>query len=124
MPYHYRNRRAVWPDPQPNFLEIAGEQTQCPANPRMHVFVEHFGACATLCFILWLHLIRLHLLPQNAKPVYLLWALYFMKTYPTENVGAGFCCCGSINTYKKWTKAMIEAIARMKLVSYHQSMLL
>ncbi len=47
-------------------------------------FREHFGAPFAIVQMVWDMLEEGGLLPEKGEPKHLLWALYFLKCYPTE----------------------------------------
>ncbi|KAL6057493.1 hypothetical protein QOT17_015453 [Balamuthia mandrillaris] len=45
---------------------------------------------------------------------YLLWTLYFLKVYPTEDVGCTFCRC-TPKTFRFWVRHVVEALLEPRL---------
>ena len=54
-------------------------------------FRSYFGCGEEVAVILWTMLDAYSLLPDGAQILHLLWALFFMKVYPTESIWV----CGS-----------------------------
>jgi len=50
-------------------------------------FQSYFGCGEEVAVILWTMLDAYSLLPDGAQILHLLWALFFMKVYPTESIG-------------------------------------
>jgi hypothetical protein len=73
-----------------------------------------FGVKADICAKLWT--LCLPLLPQSVSPVHLLWALYFLKQYSTEEVNASFAKCDE-KMFRKWCWTIIHILAMLELVS-------
>ena len=69
-----------------------------------------------ICTLIWWMLEEERLLPDRAHPKHLLWTLYYMKTYQTENVTVVFVGCDE-KTLRKWTRLMSDAIADLDVVS-------
>lgn len=50
----------------------------------------HFGVCVESMVVIWHHICAAFLM-AGMRGEHLLWILYFLKTYPTEDQGANFC---------------------------------
>lgn len=75
-----------------------------------------FGCGITIMATLWFRLSCEELLPWKAKPIHLLIALAFLKTYETEdNYVVKFGV--TRNTHRKWTWDFIAAISKLDIVS-------
>lgn len=78
-------------------------------------FKALFGVDAEVCEVLWDEL-------DNSRtalghPVHLLWPLFFIKVYATEEVHATITGSGP-KTFRKWAWAFLEAISMLKLVGF------
>ena len=80
-------------------------------------FREFFGICARLALMTWYRLAHHHLLPDGSRIKHLLWALFFLKQYPTEGVATATVggSRGKIDpkTFRKWVKSFVFAIAEL-----------
>lgn len=81
-------------------------------------FRAFFGCSAAVAVSVWGSLVQFDLLPHQGQIVHLLWALFFLKCYPTE---APACAAtgghnGSIDpkTLRKFIWPFIEAIANLE----------
>ena len=54
-------------------------------------------------------------LSRGACPRHLLWSLYFLKAYCTENVAAQFCKCDE-KTYRKWIFEVLPRVTSISVV--------
>jgi hypothetical protein len=61
-------------------------------------------------------LVKQGAMPAKAAPKHLLWALFFLKVYTTENVAAVIMCCDE-KTIRLWSWVMVGAIAGLDCVS-------
>ena len=68
-----------------------------------------------VCFYVWTHLLFHFFIDQDADPVHLLWALYFLKQYPTERAMAGIVNADA-KTIDKYKWKMIEALENLYYV--------
>lgn len=57
-------------------------------SPRM--VQAHFGVCLEGLAVIWLF-VHQHFAVAGLRGVNLLWVLYFLRIYPTEDQGANFC---------------------------------
>jgi hypothetical protein len=55
------------------------------ANGR-NVFIQFFGISPFTCAVTWYLLTTVALIELNQRPTHLLWALYFLRNYTTEEV--------------------------------------
>ena len=81
-------------------------------------FCSFFGASATTALQVWNLLNKFHYLPHEAQILHLLWTLFFMKVYPSQNVANATAGVweGAIDpkTLCKYLWPMIEAIANLE----------
>lgn len=101
-----------------NFYELAKKGfdfTNGSINLRERRFRSLFGVSAEVTAILWniLH----PTLDQYARPVQLLWTLYFLKQYSPEHNNAYLWGCTE-KTFRKWCWYFINKISKLKLVRY------
>ena len=89
-----------------------------------HRFRAFFGCSAEVAARLWAMLVECLLLPHQGQILHLLWALFFMKCYPTEEpaCAAAGGQRGAVDpkTLRKYIWPFIVAIADLEshLVSY------
>lgn len=76
-------------------------------------FRAHFGTSPSTCAILWKKLVDNAVLPRGRQPVHLLWALYFLNRYETEEVAASTFGVEE-ETFRKWSWLLVVAIAKLK----------
>ena len=80
-------------------------------------FRSFFGTSKEVVIFLWDLLAAHNLLPDKATIKHLLWALYFMKVYATENSTCSVLggSNGAIDpkTMRKWVWKFIEKIAEL-----------
>jgi hypothetical protein len=74
------------------------------------VFVQHFGAPAVVCSDVW----RYATLPAGTRPIHILWALLFLKTYLTEIILCSIVGA-TTKTFRKWIWPVIRAIAALSI---------
>ena len=67
-----------------NYLQNCNGQFMGADATEDHWFHAFFGCGAKIAFSAWNLLIEYILLSEEAAIVHLLWALFFMKVYPTE----------------------------------------
>ena len=81
---------------------------------RRRRFVANFGTTPEICSNVWARICfeRKADMPSRSSPKHLLWALYLMKVYATEDVLAGDCGVDE-KTFRKWSWMFIEEIAKM-----------
>ncbi len=77
-------------------------------------FRAYFGTSSKVCCFLWVMVKES--VPVHCQPVYLLWALMFLKTYSTENVNASIALVDE-KTFRKWCWVIIKEPSRLDLVS-------
>src|SRR5690242_2975182 len=69
-------------------------------KPTEQIIHAHFGLCLSAITLVWLLIAETaHL--HEVRPIHLLWALHFLKVYPTEDIAANFFGT-SWQTYHKW----------------------
>jgi hypothetical protein len=78
-------------------------------------FRSLFGCMPKVCSLIWASLGRRQLLPAKANPKHLLWMLFFLKVYATENVTSRFFVCDE-KTLRKWVWKLIAAVSRLDVV--------
>ena len=81
-------------------------------------FREFFGLGANVALVLWNQLVFYDALPEGGTIMHLLWALHFMKVYPTQDNGSAVAggSQGAIDR-KTWNKhfwPFVEAIAYLE----------
>jgi hypothetical protein len=82
-----------------------------------------FGVSVMMACILWQKMLDYDNLPENFKPVHLLWCLGFIKTYETEDVLATMYKVGR-DTLRKWVWKLLASIAELDEVSYEVMIIL
>jgi hypothetical protein len=75
---------------------------------------SHFGVSEDVLNTLWTLVHPLQ--PPAGKAKYLLWALYYLKVYPTDVVGSSTCQVDK-KTYTKWINVYFSLMAGLNLVS-------
>jgi hypothetical protein len=95
---------------------ISNRMPSCSVLINARRFKALFGVSASRCAHIWRRLQIDEVLPSKATPKHLLWALYFLKVYDSENNMAGRCGCDE-KTLRKWIWKMIDALCRMDIVS-------
>ncbi|KAI9357970.1 hypothetical protein DFJ73DRAFT_758102 [Zopfochytrium polystomum] len=65
-----------------------------------------------LCVKLWA---KLHAKTVTFEPRHLLWALYFLKCYPTQPQAASLLKCDE-KTFLKWCDRAVDALAEMDVI--------
>ena len=83
-------------------------------------FREFFGVSAMVAISVWRRLSRTSQIPFGGEPKHLLWALLFMKVYPTEGIMCKLIGIKCPKTFRGRVKDFIEAIADLEsdVVSY------
>jgi len=97
-------------------FDLMGKQPGNSLMVKMRRFVGHFGVNWHICASLWvlmLPLIDSEAIYNGIKPLYLLWALHFMKVYGTESVNAATKKCDK-KTHRKWVWLVVEALAQLE----------
>jgi hypothetical protein len=105
------------------FLDIAASMADSLAESvgeytRRRRFRSLFGISTTICTKIWSLLICQ--VRREARPIHLLWTLFFLKHYSVEEVNATFAGV-SEKTYRKWTWLMLEELSLLNLVSEKNS---
>ena len=72
-----------------------------------------FGVTPHITNLLWSY-VR-NKLPRNTHERHLLWALLFLKCYPTDTVLSALCCADE-STVRYWIWTVLESIANLRLV--------
>ena len=78
-------------------------------------WMSAFGARPLVCSMIWDKLDPLNTMPRGVHMRHLLWALYFMKVYPSEHDGRAAVAFPphivDEKTWRKWIHAFVEAIS-------------
>jgi hypothetical protein len=82
--------------------------TSLACGTRNRCFRACFGVSSSVCASLWS--LCLPFLSPGTLPIRLLWALYFLKVYATENHNASVADVDE-KTFQKWTWIVIYAIS-------------
>jgi len=81
-------------------------------------WLGHFGTMPPQCVWIWNMLNPRDTIGSNAEPSHLLWALYFLRVYPTETNGRSAVApaVGKVDkkTWRKWTHDFVEAISYLE----------
>lgn len=85
---------------------------------RERTFKAHFIFPPEVVAGTWNELERQQLKPDKAQPLHLLWFLYWVKVYPSDDVGANFCRCRKRDTFANWTLRIGIAVSNLRLVSH------
>lgn len=80
-------------------------------------FRAFFGVSPYTCEILWISIQNKR---QNTEIKHLLWCLFFLKRYNTENVNAAIIGVDE-KTFRLWTWYFIEKIAELDVVFFDLS---
>jgi len=81
-------------------------------------FWEHFGVLPLMVACLWNQLVLANL-ASELQLEDVLWALYFLKQNPTDQVGATFCKCLPM-IYSKRVWKMVDRLSHLNMVSLDQ----
>ena len=80
--------------------------------------MNFFGLGANVALVLWNQLVFYDALPEGGTIMHLLWALHFMKVYPTQDNGSAVAggSQGAIDrkTWNKYFWLFVEAIAYLE----------
>lgn len=78
-------------------------------------WMAHFGTMPEQCVWIWNELNPCRTMGKSAHPRHLLWALYFLRVYPTEKMGRSAVAesTGHVDekTWRKWTQIFVKAIS-------------
>ena len=77
-------------------------------------FKALFGVDTETCAVLWDEL--LSTMPDDSRPIHLLWCLLFIKVYGTEDVKSVITGAHP-KTFRKWVWSFFDAISKLKTVS-------
>lgn len=80
----------------------------------MRRYKAMFGVTPNVCHIIW-KLIQSRL-PEGNTPTHLLWTLYFLKNYNTEEVNRAVFHADE-KTIRKWVWVFVDHLSRMRVVS-------
>ena len=73
-----------------------------------------FGTSPAIAAQLWEWIDPDNSMPRGVRHCHLLWALYFLKTYPTEEPGSGSVGGYNEKTWRKWVKLFVTAISYLE----------
>ena len=76
-------------------------------------FSSLFGVSAVVCAEVWNRIVSG--IPRGARPIHLLWALFFLKSYSFETISSSFFGV-TPKTFRKWCWVFVRAIADMEAV--------
>lgn len=76
-------------------------------------YKSHFGVSTDVTSLVWDGIRESKTCPLSIRPVYLLWALLFLKTYSTTEVLAD-AVGASRNTFRKWIWIVLRQIQKLK----------
>jgi hypothetical protein len=83
----------------------------------LHSFGTHFGTKPSIITLLYNKWVRTGTVPEKYKLLYLLWALYFLRSNETDlKLSAAFGY--SVMTIRKWIWVSLELISNIKVVSF------
>ena len=100
-----------------DFKALAARSTAFQASTSRWTFKGFFGVAPLTVALLWKAIKDKGLADKaNIKSYHLLWALHFLKAYPTVATGVNFCKT-SQHPYKAAVRSVLEAIGDLKLVS-------
>ena len=87
--------------------------------PRMssRMFVSLFGCSAYIAAFVWIKIVSEKLLPPHGRLHHLLWTLYWLKTYSTNDSICSAFRIGSDKTFTWWRDRFVEAMAQLDVVS-------
>ena len=98
------------------FIEAAKDIIKVP-NSRV-TFVRRwmgaFGALPTVCCYLWDRLDPYTTMPNGVQKKHLLWGLFFLRVYDTEERGAKAVGQVDEKTYREWSFRFVEAISYLE----------
>jgi hypothetical protein len=80
------------------------------------VFSSLFGIKLEVVVMVWNEMVLHQHVGEGHKFIYLLWSLYFLKNYNTENV-MGTNSEVATNTMRKWIWRTLESICKIQVVS-------
>ena len=69
-----------------------------------------FGCAPVVAFSLWKYLISIKLLPVGGTMTHLLWALMFLKVYPTDETMQALTGGADTKTMRKWIEYFLDAM--------------
>lgn len=112
------------PYPTPDEFEAMGQQlagynVSTSEKIRRNRFVSFFGVEPLIVSIVWSMLVDVEdeimvcfAAVDKVKPLYLLWALLFLKCYNTNTRNAAIAAVDE-KTYRNWSWMVVEAIANL-----------
>ena len=77
-------------------------------------WLSAFGALPAVCCILWDKIDPFRTLPNGVHFKHLLWALYFLQVYDTEENSAKAVGGVDETTYREWSYRFVEAISYLE----------
>ena len=104
---------------QDKFEEVAmhyADLDKQAETTKKRVIEEHFGCSPRVMSIAWKVIEKNETLPNYAKPMHLIWSLYYLKTNPLLRIAAKFCKTDKA-TFIKWRDFFIHRLADMDIVS-------
>ena len=90
-------------------------------SKKERTFKAHFVVSSKVVAKVWNKLERQRLKPDKARPLHLLWFLYWVKVYSSDDVGANFCQCKKRDTFAEWTLRIGIAVSNLRVVSHIKS---
>jgi hypothetical protein len=103
-------------------LEVLGMKDRKVSYSRCdRIFRSCFGCSIRVSAVCWNRMVDSGTIPTKGCPKHLFWALSLLRSYGTESY---YCALYGVDayTFRKWSWAFINAIARLKTVSifkYH-----
>jgi len=98
-----------------DFKALAAKSTAFQASKSNWSFKGYFGVAPLTAAILWRDL-KARGPPPSVKSFHLLWALHFLKVYPTVATAVNFCKT-SQHPHKAAVRVVLELIGDLNLVS-------
>ena len=83
-------------------------------------WMSHFGTMPNCCCWIWEQIDPTKTMPTKSHPRHLLWALFFLRTYPcsesvaVSGVGNGSTEKPNVKTYRKWIHEYVTAISYLE----------
>ena len=102
-----------------NWREIIGKVIRGRMVWNSHKFKAHLGVTFSTLRLIWFYLaifLNNNRYEFQLKPIYLIWALIFLKVYPTWDVMTSLCVAEK-KTIQKWVWIIIKMIPMLMRVS-------
>lgn len=93
---------------------LSGHNLRNSERVGMRRYKAMFGVTPNVCHIIW-KLIQPNL-PKGSVPIHLLWALYFLKNYNSEEVNRVVLRADE-KTIRKWVWVFVDHLSRLRVVS-------